>query len=624
MAAQLSKSASEAEYKMQAMILAAGMGRRLKRFTQDNTKCMVEVNGKRIIDYLLESIAHVNDRRTAVTRIVLVVGYEREKLMDYVGTQYDGIPVTYVENPVFDKTNNIYSLWLARKEFSEDDTILLESDLIFETAILDRLVRDPRPNLAVVAQFEHWMDGTVTLLDEEDEIVSFIPKKEFLFSEAASYFKTVNIYKFSRAFINDYYLPFLEAYSKAFGNNEYYEQVLKVLIFLKDTGLKAMRLEGEKWYEIDDAGDLDIASVMFKEGSDRLKSFQSRYGGYWRFSDMRDFCYLVNPYFPGEQYLEDFRYNFQSLVSHYPSGQDVLQVLAASYFGCHEKEVLVGNGAAELIKALLEVLPGTLGISRPTFNEYPERVGDGRLVSFSPKDRSTFGYTVDELTEWLSGVDTLVLVNPDNPSGHFLSESDVERVARAAEEQGKRLVLDESFADFAPAEERFSMMESRMLARYPGLVVIKSISKSYGVPGLRLGVMAAADRELVRSVRGRLSIWNINSFAEYFLQTISKYRSEYAHACDLIAAERARFRAELEEIPWLRVLPSRANYVMCELVDAPLTATQLAETLLRDGSFFIKDLTGKTGIPAGGQYIRLAVRDEEDDRALAAALKDMA
>ena len=155
---------------MQAIILAAGMGKRLKELTQDNTKCMVKVNGVTLIDRMLHQID-----RQHLSRIIIVVGYEGQKLIDHIGTLDVQTPITYINNPIYDKTNNIYSLALAKEWLVKDDTLLFESDLIFEDAVLDALIYDPRDTLALVDKYESWMDGTCVKIGEDDSIEAFVP-----------------------------------------------------------------------------------------------------------------------------------------------------------------------------------------------------------------------------------------------------------------------------------------------------------------------------------------------------------------------------------------------------------------------------------------------------------------
>lgn len=600
---------------MQGLILAAGMGKRLGKHTQDQTKCMVKLNGKTLIEHTLEALLKIK-----VSRVVIVTGYAGEKLREFVGESYQGMQITYVNNDVYDKTNNIYSLWLAGAYLAEDDTILLESDIIFEEKILQDVIDNSNPNLAVVAKYESWMDGTVTVLDENDSVLSFIPKRNFNWDKVANYYKTVNIYKFSREFSRNCYIPFLDAYIKAVGENEYYEQVLRVLIYLDNTNLKAHKLCSQKWYEIDDIQDLDIAEVLFAGDKTELFLYQKRYGGYWRFPRLKDFCYLVNPYFPHAEMLNELKSNFNVLISQYPSGLNVQNLLASKLFGCDPAEILVGNGAAELIRGLMKNIIGNIGVIFPTFNEYPESAGYDRVKKFIP-DNEAFNYSIDELKEFSEDLGALILINPDNPSGHFLEKQEVLDLLAFLNSKNIVLVVDESFVDFAGEVFQYSMIRSDLLQRYKNLIVVKSISKSYGVPGIRLGVLACGNAEMVTKIRKELSIWNINSFGEYFLQIIGKYKVDYGKACKQICEERDRFFKDLSTINYLKVIPSKSNYFLCNIT-SKFTATELTRILLNKHGVFIKDCTGKIGFE-NKNYVRIAVRDYYDNNFIAKKLKEL-
>lgn len=600
---------------MQAIILAAGMGKRLKELTRNNTKCMVQVNGVSLIDRLLHQL-----ERQRLSRIVIVVGYEGQKLMDYIATLGIHTPIVYVNNPIYDKTNNIYSLALAKDWLCREDTLLFESDLIFEDEVIDLLVNDPRDTLALVDKYESWMDGTCVKLSEDDSIVEFVPGKRFKFEERDEYYKTVNVYKFSRHFSETHYVPFLEAYSSALGNNEYYEQVLRVIAMLDDPGIKAKRLEGQKWYEIDDIQDLDIATSMFApDGEERLALLQGRYGGYWRYPRLKDFCYLVNPYFPPRKMVDELRANFEQLLTQYPSGMRVNSLLAGRNFGVRQENILVGNGAAELIKSLMGQFSGKTGLVRPTFEEYPNRYAPEDEVVFVP-DNDDLSYTAGDLTAFFGDkpIDNLILINPDNPSGNYIPRADLLGLIAWAKEKGVRLVVDESFVDFAQ-EEDATLLEQALLSENPHLYVMKSISKSYGVPGLRLGVLASGDTETIARMKKDVAVWNINSFAEFYMQIEEKYKKDYASALTRLRAERARFTGLLGEVPGLRVIPSQANYVMVELTSG-MSAKELTRRLLTGHDILVKDLSAKVRRD-GKQYLRLAVRNAGDDDALIYALK---
>ena len=595
---------------MQAIILAAGMGKRLKEYTKDNTKCMVKVNGVTLIERLLRQLDSAK-----LSRVVVVVGYEGQKLIDYINTLGISTPITFVDNPIYDKTNNIYSLSLAKNYMKEDDTLLFESDIIFEDKILTGLIEDPRGTLALVDEYKPWMDGTCLRLDDNDRIIDFISGKKFDFTNTSGCYKTVNIYKFSKHFAEKQYIPFLDAYQEALGVNEYYEQVLRVITMLDGAEIVGKRLNGEKWYEIDDEQDLDIAETLFdKDAQSRVLRLEERYGGYWRFPELIDFCYLVNPYYPPKKMRDELKASFDVLLTEYPSGMRVNSLLAAKNFGVHKENIVVGNGAAELIKSLMESVKGKVGITRPTFEEYPNRYEKSEVVAFKPEN-DEFRYTADDLMNFFGDKDisTLVLINPDNPSGNYIDEAGIKKLIDWTAQRGIRFVLDESFVDFA--DDSTTYIDQDTLSGNKHLFVVKSISKSYGVPGLRLGVLASGDTDTIDMIKKDVSIWNINSFAEFYMQIQEKYKKDYALALEKFKEERKRFLAELNKIDSIEVIPTQANYFMIKL-KGKYNAEELTNILLDKYGILIKDLTTKVG----EKYIRVAIRNTEDNDKFISAL----
>lgn len=603
---------------MQAILLAAGMGKRLGEHTKDNTKCMVEVNGVRLIDRVIQNLSRMN-----LSRLVIVIGYEGRNLVDHIGNRYDDIiKIEYIDNPIYDRTNNIYSLALAKNALCEEDTILLESDLIYDSDMLDLLVQCPDPNVALVAKYEPWMDGTMVQIDENRNIVNFVSKYAFDYDKSDSYYKTINIYKFSKDFSQNCYVPFLEAYCRVMGNNEYYEQVLSVISHIHGARLRALPVTDEKWYEIDDIQDLDIASCMFSDDSSRLQQYSSRYGGFWRFPKLLDYCYLVNPYFPTPRMTEEIRRSFDMLLRNYPSGMNVNSLLAAKMFGIRQEYIVVGNGAAELIKSLMDILTGNIGVVFPTFEEYPNRRSAGSIIAYQPSN-ADFSYNAADLIDFFDKkpISSLLLINPDNPSGNFVPADHLHQLCEWAENKGIHLIIDESFVDFTDDCEANSMLSNSILTQYPHLIVVKSISKSYGVPGLRLGVAATSDNALVSAMKKDVAIWNINSFAEFFMQIYGKYSSDYSYACRAFVAERARFFSELRQIPYLRVIPSQANFFLAEVLP-PYDSAGLSQTLLNRFNILVKDCSTKQGL-YGQDYIRIAIRNEDDNARLIRALNTL-
>ena len=594
------------------------MGRRLGDLTKGHTKCMVEVNGVTLIDRVIHQISRLN-----LERLIIVVGYKGKELKEYIGDRYiDVLKIEYIENPIYDKTNNIYSLALAKDELCKDDTILLESDLIFEDSLLDILIEHSDPNLALVAKYESWMDGTMVRINQEREIINFIPKAAFRYEDVDVYYKTVNIYKFSKEFSRQEYVPFLDAYSKVMGNNEYYEQVLRVITMVHNSSLKALPVDGRKWYEIDDIQDLDIASAIFSEHEVKYGEYHKRYGGYWRFPSLLDYCYLVNPFFPPKRMIEEMKANFEVLLTEYPSGQWVNSLLAAKYFGIHQDYVVLGNGAAELIKSFTDSHRNErIGVIYPTFDEYPNRLSASEIIPFISY-KPDFRYDADDLMKFYENksLDLLLLINPDNPSGNFITIDNVIRLAEWCKAQGISLLVDESFVDFTDRFESNSLLKNEILEAYPNLSVMKSISKSYGVPGLRLGVFATSDKKTIERMKKDISIWNINSFGEFYMQIYGKYENDYRKACYKFIDERNRFYQLLKEIPYLHVMPSQANYFLCEVVDK-YTSTELTRILI-DYDVLISNC-GRKKKMTDRNLIRLAVRSKEDNNRLIAILKSL-
>ena len=600
---------------MQGLILAAGMGRRLGHYTKDCAKCMVEVNGKSLISYAINALAKAN-----IKKIVIVIGYkgaELKKHIDSILKQTNlNITIHYITNPIFDKTNNIYSLYLARDKLVECDTILLESDLIFDDEILLKMIQNPHKNLAMVSKFEPWMDGTCVLLNDSKNIVGMLDRVHFNWADTKNYYKTVNIYKLSKNFSQKYYMPFLEAYQRAFGKNEYYENVLKILTLLGKSGLKGFEVRGDKWYEIDDAQDLAIATNRFAPLKEKLRMMENRYGGYWRFPQIVDFCYLVNPYFPTKKLVEEIQNNFSVLVRSYPSGATELNLLAGKIFNILPKHIVVGNGAAELINSYCSYITGKVAIPYPTFNEYPARFRNSVEI---PTNTETFRYSTSDILKVVDDnqCSAVLLINPDNPTGHFLPKDEVLFLLDELQKRKVNLIFDESFIDFVTTQNRYTLIDEQILDKYPNLVIIKSISKSYGVAGLRLGVLVSADTQIINLVLKNNSIWNINSFAEYFLQIFDKYKNAYKKSCDKLAIERRRFAMQLSKIPHIRVYPSEANYLLCEYM-GKLDITQLAENLLSNHNLLVKNLKYKL---QGRKFMRFAVLDSKKNDALLGALR---
>lgn len=602
---------------MQSIILAAGLGSRLGELTKECTKCMVKINGITLIERMLRQLD-----RYGMDRIIIVTGYKGDILKDYVQNLRINTPVVFVDNSDYRHTNNIYSLWLTREFLEEMDSLVLESDMIFEDRVIEKMLAIDNGCGTFVARPRPWMDGSIVKLDKDNNIVYYVDDEEVKRIDPSYYHKIVSIYKFKKRYVSEKYMTYLNEYVKKNKDNNLYESLLKVIDLDVEKKIPAEILDEEQWYEINDIQDMDIAESMFADGNEKVRKYLQRYGGYWRYPAMRDFCYLVNPYFPNERFMNEMKSNFDVLVREYPSGMAVNSLLAGHFFGVRTENICVGNGTAELIKSLMENISGNIGMVYPTFEEYPHRKKDVEVIPYYVVDKD-FDYSVDDIMSYYEGKDisAIVLVNPDNPSGHFISKKDILRLEDWCRSKERKLIVDESFIDFVEDDEWHTLLDMEVLLNHPSLIVLKSISKSFGVAGLRLGVIATADTDLIAFMKKDVAIWNINSFAEYYLQIIEKYRDDYYEAMEKFKEVRRRYLDKLSKIKGFKVYPSQANYVMCHIENS-VTSTELADILLNRYNVLIKNLASKEGLNKGN-YVRLSVKSDEENDYIVNALMEI-
>lgn len=243
---------------MQAIILAAGMGKRLSPLTDECPKSLVKVNGKPLIINALEILASYGVERT-----VIVVGYKHEMLIETIGYSYNGMVISYVENPEYASTNNVYSFYLT-KDYIHDDALLLECDLFYHKELIGKLLETGGECSIMVSPYDaETMDGTVVFADENDAAKRLVVKRfqdeKFDFTDAL---KTVNIYKFTKNFLKNKFYPAVETYVKTQDLDNYYEFVLGSLVYYRND-IRVLRVDAAEWAEVDSFEDLEIAERKF-------------------------------------------------------------------------------------------------------------------------------------------------------------------------------------------------------------------------------------------------------------------------------------------------------------------------------------------------------------------------
>ena len=596
-----------------AVILAAGVGDRLRPFTNKLPKCLVPVAGVPILDNTLAHLAALGTEDIAV-----VVGHHKETIIERYGERHLGMSMNYVVSENYDKTNNIYSLWLARGHLTQD-VLLLEADIFFERAVLERLLLQSGGNLAIVSRHQSWMSGTVVSVDARGRIQATVDSQNqpdgFDYSK---FFKTANIYLFRKDFLNRYFLPQLDAYITSRDYGEYYESILITLGHRGKNNLVAVDCDDLKWYEIDDESDRLAAEYLFESAEERYDHVERQHGGYWRLGFI-DHAYLYNPYYPPKTMFVHFENNLRELVLNYPPGQEVVARLVGTLIDQPASRILVGNGASELIKIIAGRLPGPIACPLPSFNEYEEAARAATFVPFELPAQD-FELDVDAFAQRVlaSEAKLAIVVTPNNPTSLAVPRADILRLAAELEPSGCVLVVDESFIDFADDYQALSV--EGWVDRVPNLAVLKSLSKSFGLGGLRLGYLLTANEEFANAVRSELHIRNINGFAESFLRQAPRWHKAFRKSCALVREHCDQLYEGLNAIPGMRAYRPQANFVMCRLTDPDLNGLVIAKRLFVKHNILVKHCAGKH-MPRGDRYLRIASKTAVENDVLVEAIQ---
>ena len=409
-------------------------------------------------------------------------------------------------------------------------------------------------------------------------------------------------------------------YINTHGVTDYYELVLGTLIYQKTPNIYGHIVERDTWYEVDTEDDLDMATYHFSKGEERVDWLYGLYGGHWRY-DCKDFCYLFNLYFPPQDFYTKLSYELPILINNYPSAQHkIASLLSQWYFedGFTKDNLIVGNGASELINIINKNLIRKITIPVPSFNEY-ENLEKKKINYFPLSEENNFVLDEDEFIESIikSKSNFALIINPNNPTSTVTKKEQIVKIL----ENGKHLdgvIVDESFIDFAGDREATSVQA--LVNQYSNLIVIRSLSKEFGIPGLRLGYISTTNEAIKKKIRKELPIWNINSLAERFLELFPRYQKLYNRSVAQIISDREQFIELLKEVPDIKVIDGKANYLFCKL-PSHITSRELKIKLYTKYNILIKDCSNKTSLD--NSFVRISIRKPKDNRELVNALKDV-
>jgi histidinol-phosphate/aromatic aminotransferase/cobyric acid decarboxylase-like protein/choline kinase len=591
---------------MKAVILAAGIGRRMGSLTNECHKTLLEVGGRTIIARILEGL-----RVNGVTDICIVTGYRAEEIEEYVSREFSSLSCLFIRNDRFASTNNVYSMALALEAIGlETDVILIESDLVFESDVITKLIKSDHSNVALVDKYRTGMDGTVVSVSADNVITQVIPgslqSANFDFSDK---FKTLNIYKFSAEFCRNTFRKLLTYYARIIDDNCYYELILGILIYMQQVQIHAEVLEGETWAEVDDPNDLRIANFTFMP-SGRRQQLESSWGGYWN-TPVTDFGFIRNMHFPTSSMLSQMRASLPELVVNYGSAQVILNQKLAYYLQCKAENVHLLNGASQFLSPMLQrwFQPDRVLIPKPTFGEYTRLFPEARTYG----DCGTID--LGEIEDKAADADLVVVVNPNNPTGTTVRTEELRALATRLPE--KTILVDESFIEFSGQPSIIPWTEA---THATNVLVLKSLSKSLGVPGLRLGFVFTVNDQFGARILQELPVWNTNSIAEHFLEIILKYRNDLAASIKRTISDREALASALGKLKIVdHVFTSGANFILVALSLSSSAAEILADNLLQHDNIYVKDTSSK--IDDGKVYWRVAVRTNKENAHLCDLLR---
>jgi threonine-phosphate decarboxylase len=340
--------------------------------------------------------------------------------------------------------------------------------------------------------------------------------------------------------------------------------------------------------------------------------------GYEKAKDIIDFCFIANPYYPTPEMLADLQHNLANLIKSYPSSSPLMsqQNLAAVLHVSPEK-LIIGNGATELIVLINTTLIDRIAVPIPTFGEYIEKLRDQRDAELYPLDPDQ-GYRLclPDYLDWVHrrNLKALLIINPGNPTGQFIPLEEMIDFMNAASDL-ELVIVDESFIDFAgdPIPSLLPLAE-----RFSNLLIVRSMSKHCGVPGLRLGYCYSGNLYLLNRLRRFIPTWNLNTLAEYFLSLLPKTDAAYHEGRRRLIADVAWLYAALKSIPGIAVYPTGANFVLFK-VKSGMTAGELQLRLLADHQMYVRDCSNKVGMD--NRHIRVASQGREKDARLVEALR---
>lgn len=587
-----------------AILLAAGQGKRLSPLTDATNKVLVEVGGTSIIVRMVQTL-----KEAGLASLTIVTGHCGDAVQHHLGGQFPDFPIRYVDNPDYANSNNIVSLAAGLEALPRGSALLLlEGDLVLDPQLIHRMISDDRDNLVLVDRYRRGLNGTLARLNGVTVAELYVGERLKAVSNPLAMFKTVNVTKLGAETLDQHFRPALEARLGQGKRDEYYEAALADMIATGAPAVGAVIVEGERWVEVDDHHDLDQARFAFAQPGGRRRVLDRAYGGYWNYPIL-DFAYPRNFHFPTAAIRDELETALPDVIGRYGSAQHVLDEKLSRFVKVPAEQLVLLNGLSQIFPWLAQQYGQEKALlPAPCFNEF-SRVWP---VASSYRDDGTVN--IEGLRAASVDRSVIVFVNPNNPTGTTIPSLQILDFAR--EHPAKTVIVDESFADFSERPCLLSSCEGPLPAN---ILLLKSLGKSLGVAGLRLGYAQSTDLACIERIRAALPVWNSNALAEAFLEMLPKYRSDLAASFTQTQKDRAAMFAQLKSLSCVaEVLPSDANFLLVRLATDVAQLPPLLDRLVDQHGIYVKDVSRRMSRP--GAWLRLSARTESDNALLYAAL----
>jgi len=334
-------------------------------------------------------------------------------------------------------------------------------------------------------------------------------------------------------------------------------------------------------------------------------------------SEILDYSANINPLGPPPGVFDSISRCMHMIVNYPDPHCRELKKALSAYLGMKEKYIVMGNGVSELIYLLVRVLNCRRAlIPVPTFTEYGLAVvtGQGVVNEIPLPAEEGFVLDVDSIAPLISPGDLIFICNPNNPTGNLHPRGSLLYLLEKAELEGAYLVVDEAFMDFVPEVQEYSMVSRVKSSSH--LIVFYSLTKFFGIPGLRLGAMLGPPRLLKKMVAAK-DPWNVNLFAQVAGVTALQDKKHMERTRKLVRVEGEYLYNRLAGLPGVKPFPGQANFLLVDITNTGFSSIELTKKMRQRG-ILVRDCSSFSGL--GDNYIRLAIKTREENERLIAEM----